>query len=229
MNLKHLLLLTIVVAAGLTACGKDKTQEALPNSNGRGPAPFDPGTTYAPLVTASNLTAQVTNPFFPLPVGGHWVYEGQTPDGFEHTEIDVLPGGQAVWGTMARIVHDVVMRDGALIEDTTDLFGQDTNGNTWYLGEDTTAYDAGTSTKLGTWTAGVDGALPGVALLGASAVGDIYRQEFKANEAEDVGEVVAINVAAQVPAGSFTGCVKTRDRTPLGPRRRRAQVLLSLA
>jgi hypothetical protein len=69
----------------------------------------------------------------------------------------------------------------------------------------------------GAWEAGVDGALPGIAMLADPRVGDAYYQEYYEGEAEDYGEVVEVDVAADVPAGSFTGCVKTRDTTKLEP------------
>jgi hypothetical protein len=42
-------------------------------------------------------------------------------------------------------------------------------------------------------------------------IGERYRQEFYEGEAEDWGRVLTVNEAVTVPAGSFTGCVKTED------------------
>ena len=51
----------------------------------------------------------------------------------------------------------------------------------------------------------------------APAVGDVYRQEFMPNVAEDVGRVVATGVTISVAYGTFHNCVKTMDGSPLEP------------
>ena len=206
----------LTLALGLmTACGAgNEGPDPLPRSNGRGPAPFDPGTAYAPLVNAATLTPQVTNPLFPMPVGAQWVYQARLDEGIERIEINVLSGTESVWGTSGRIVRDTVTVDGALVEDTWDWYGQDPDGHVWYLGENTAEYENGEIINHnGTWTAGVDGALPGVVMLAAPVVGDVYRQEYFAGEAEDLAKVVRVGVSVQVPAGAFTGCIETRDRS----------------
>ena len=48
-------------------------------------------------------------------------------------------------------------------------------------------------------------------------VGQQYRQEYYACEAEDKADVLALDAAVDVPAGSYAGCVKTHDFTPLDP------------
>ena len=61
----------------------------------------------------------------------------------------------------------------------------------------------------GSWEAGVDGALPGIVMPADPEVGDAYRQEFYAGEAEDMAEVIAVG-GSVVPAGSFDDVVTTR-------------------
>ena len=48
-------------------------------------------------------------------------------------------------------------------------------------------------------------------------VGDVYYQEYLAGEAEDMGEVMATDTSVKVPAGTWTGCVRTKDTTALDP------------
>ena len=68
-------------------------------------------------------------------------------------------------GIRARVVHDVVTEDGAVVEDTYDWYAQDKDGNLWYLGEDTKEYEDGkVASTAGSWQAGVDGAEPGIIL-----------------------------------------------------------------
>ncbi len=44
-----------------------------------------------------------------------------------------------------------------------------------------------------------------------------YRQEYKAGEAEDEGEVLSVDEKVEVPFGSYSGVLMTRDTTPLEP------------
>ena len=69
----------------------------------------------------------------------------------------------------------------------------------------------------GSWEAGIDGALPGIIMKADPKVGESYRQEYYAGEAEDMAEIVALEESVSVPGGSFTGCLKTIEWTPLEP------------
>ena len=193
-------ILFVGMAAGLlaaTGCGNDAT----------GPSPL-------PLPEPGSFGATVTNPFFPLTPGTTFHYASS--DGAETTVVEVLSEKKTILGISATVVHDQVFSEGELIEDTFDWFAQDADGNVWYLGEDSRELENGqvVSTE-GSWEAGVDGAQAGIIMWAdpAAHVGEEYRQEFAAGEAEDLGKVVA--VGETVPFGSFTGCVKTEDRNPL--------------
>jgi hypothetical protein len=109
--------------------------------------------------------------------------------------------------------------EGEVIEDTRDWFAQDRDGNVWYMGEDTAEYENGeVVSTAGSWEAGVDGAQPGIIMWAEIPdPGTQYRQEYYACEAEDFGEIVATNRSVTVPAGTFDGCLRTRDYTPLEP------------
>jgi hypothetical protein len=205
----------VVVALVAIGCG-GSDGDSLPHSNGQGPAPFDPGDPYDPDVDPAMLSAEITNALFPAPVGATWTYEAQTDEGVELDEISVDAETRAVWGATARVVRDTVYLDGEMVEDTWDWFAQDATGHVWYLGEETYEYENGMIVcDCGAWESGVDGALPGVIMLADPQVGDVYRQEYLAGEAEDVGEVVAIDEDVSVPAGSWSGCLKTRDRSAI--------------
>ena len=97
-----------------------------------------------------------------------WSYIEVTSDGeLEHITVEVLDERRIVMGVETIVVHDVVTdADGEVIEDTYDWFAQDDDGNVWYFGEDTTAYNDGVASHEGAWEAGVDGALPGIVMPG---------------------------------------------------------------
>jgi hypothetical protein len=88
----------------------------------------------------------------------------------------------------------------------------------WYLGEESKEYENGqVVSTAGSWEAGVDGAEAGIVMPAAPQIGQAYRQEYYAGEAEDRAEVLATGESVSVPGGSFTGCIRTADTTPLEP------------
>jgi hypothetical protein len=160
----------------------------------------------------------VTNPFFPLPPGQTFVYEGHTKDGFVHNDFIVTRKTKVILGITCTEVHDVVYLDGALAEDTLDWYAQDSQGNVWYFGENTAELENGRPVTLaGTFTAGVNGDKPGIIMEARSVPGDFYRQEFSLANAEDNALVVSLDATVNVPAGVFHHCLKTEETTPLEP------------
>lgn len=200
---------TCFFALGIAACGG--------SSDGL-PAPFEPGRDYVPDVDAADLGPAITNELMPFPVGATWTYHAETDEGLEVIDIVVLADTRDTWGASARVVRDTVFLADEMIEDTWDWYGQDSRGHVWYLGEDTTEYENGEPVcNCGAWESGVDGALPGIVMLAEPQVGDVYRQEFYEGEAEDYAEIVELDVTVEVPAGTFDGCMKTRDRSAIDP------------
>ena len=130
----------------------------------------------------------------------------------------MLADRKVILGVSCTTVHDVARVGHEVIEDTYDWFAQDSTGAVWYFGEDTKEMSGGAVVSTeGSWEAGVDGAKPGIIIPTDPVVGQTYRQEYYACEAEDMGEIVSLDASAAVPFGSYTGCLKTRDFTPLEP------------
>ena len=173
---------------------------------------------YDPRLDPAHFVAAIDNPFSPFPVGARWVYENDGAAGLERIEVEVTDQTRMILGIPARVVRDRGFLDGELVEDTQDWLAQDMDGNVWYLGELSYTVENGNVVSLeGSWEAGVDGAKPGLWMKGSPAVGDVYRQELKLGEAEDFGEVLSLAESITVPAGAFTACLKTRDRSALEP------------
>ena len=173
---------------------------------------------YDPVIDPTNFVRSVTNPFFLLPAGQTFVYEGQTKDGFVHNDFIVTHKTKMIMGVICTQVHDVVYLDGKLAEDTIDWYTQDRQGNVWYFGENTAELENGRPVTLaGTFTAGVNNDKPGIIMEANSVPGDFYRQEFSLGNAEDNALVVSLNTTVTVPRGTFTHCLKTLETTPLEP------------
>jgi hypothetical protein len=198
------------VAAGLVVgCGGDEQAAVI-----------DPGDggEYAVEIDPADFTDRIDNPYLPLLPGSRWVYEGVEEGETERVEVEVTDERREVMGISAVVVRDAVFVDGELVEDTLDWFAQDSEGNVWYLGEDSKEYEDGQLVGTeGSWEAGVDGALPGIVMLARPVEGEAYRQEYYEGEAEDLGEVLQLGQSETVPAGSFDDVVVIREWNPLEP------------
>lgn len=221
----QVLALLLVPLLALAACGGDDDGSGAPGaptgaSEGQAVAPALPQGSEPVELDPADFVAEIDNPYWPLAPGSRWVYRETDAEGAEQrVEVTVTNRTKTILGIEATVVHDVVTEDGEVIEDTYDWYAQDTDGNVWYLGEDTKEYENGeVVTTAGSWEAGVDGAQAGVIVPGDPQVGMAYRQEYYAGEAEDVGEILSLDERADVPFGSFDGLLMTKDTTPLEPK-----------
>lgn len=174
------------------------------------------------------------NPYFPLRVGYRWEYAGA-----ESISIEVRDATKRIEGVTCIVVNDRVGVDGRLVEDTDDWFAQRKDGTVVYCGEqvkdfETFAGDDPETPELvaidGSFKAGRDGALPGTQFLASPSVGDVYRQEWSLNNAEDAARVLSTSydfgsdpeLAAHVPQALAEllcdgDCVVTSEFTPIEP------------
>jgi len=168
----------------------------------------------------------IDNPYFPMTGTATLRYTG-SEDGhpidsyFEHTNTGP---GPVIAGVQSFVQHDREFEDGLLIEDTFDYFAQDTDGNLWYLGEDTTAYEYDDDGNLvdtdtsGTWRAGVNGALPGFAMPVDLDVGFNYYQEFaEQDEAVDQATTHALLDSLTVNGVTYHDVLQVLETTDLEP------------
>jgi hypothetical protein len=176
-----------------------------------------PDDDYNPVIEPANFVTTIDNPYFPLVPGTTYTYKGETEDGLEEIKVFVTDETKEILGVTCVVVRDTVTVDGELVEDTYDWYAQDKAGNVWYMGEDSKEYEDGevVSTE-GSWEAGVDGAKPGIIWQANPQVGESYRQEYYAGEAEDMAEVVSLNESVTVPNGSYN-TIQTKEWTPLEP------------
>ena len=171
---------------------------------------------YAPVIDPANFVSQIDNEFFPLIPGTVLIYEGTTAEGTEHIEVNVTFETKVILGVACVVVNDTVWVDGELAELTYDWYAQDTEGSVWYFGEDSKEYSGGVVVSTeGSWEAGVDGAQPGIVMKADPTVGDEYRQEYYKGEAEDMAEVLALNVSVDITYDTFVDCLRTKEWTPL--------------
>ena len=208
-GMTRILLPCAACAVALSACSAGApASTSLPQNDD--PVTLDPTT----------FTTEIDNPYWPMEPGTRWSYVESDPDGGELT-VDVTVTSQTeeiANGITARVVRDTVRSGGEIVEDTFDWYAQDAAGAIWYLGEDTAEFEDGELvSRGGSFEAGVDGALPGIAVPADPEPGMEYRQEYAAGEAEDNGAVLIVDELVEVPYGRFDGALLTRDTNALEP------------
>jgi hypothetical protein len=200
----------------LTACGGDDGDD----SGGQTAADRFPQTTEPANLDPADFTTEIDNPYFPLSVGSRWIVRVTDAKGLEQRQVVTVTDQtkQIADGVEARVVHDVVSEGGQQVEVTDDWYAQDSAGNVWYFGEDTAEYENGKlKTRSGSFEAGVDGADAGIAMPAQPEVGQTYRQEYYAGQAEDRTAVLSLEEQAQSPFGHFNDVLLTKDYTPIEP------------
>lgn len=192
---------------GLVACTDSARSSSADETllpQGDDPVDLDP----------ADFTTEIDNPYWPMEPGTRWTYREIDEKGRKVKVVVIVTWEtkRIANGITARVVRDTVSKDGALIEDTLDWYAQDSEGNVWYMGEDTAGFENGRiKTREGSFEAGVDGALPGIAMPADPQPGLAYRQEYYKGEAEDNGEVLSTEEMAEVPFGQFGNVLLTKD------------------
>jgi hypothetical protein len=167
----------------------------------------------------AEFTTEIDNPYLPFAVGNRWVYR-ETEDGEPDQRVVVVVTDRTKTianGIEAVVVRDTVTQGGELVELTDDWFAQDSEGNVWYLGEDTVSYENGKPDRSGSFEAGVNGADAGVIMPAHPEAGMTYREEYYKGHAEDRSKVLSLDEQAESPFGHFTGALLTKDYTPVEP------------
>jgi hypothetical protein len=169
------------------------------------------------VINPHHFVRHITNPYLPWRPGSVWVYQGIKDGQTQRDVVKVLTRTKSILGVTATVVSDVATHNDTVLERTEDWYAQDRDGNVWYLGESTGAYEGGTVDTSGSWQAGVDGAIPGIVMNAVPQVGDTHRQEYWAGQAEDQYWLVDLGQHVTVPFGAFSHGVLTLEWTRLEP------------
>jgi hypothetical protein len=206
------LCLAAVVAS--TVGGVAIAASPMPSNGAASPIPtaaFDP----------ADFSATVDNPWFPLVPGTTLTYKGSSDGGPSTDVFEVTHDTAVIAGVPVTAVHDSVLEAGKKVEETTDWYAQDRDGNVWYFGEDTQTFDArgNVESTEGSWQAGVDGAQPGIFMPAEPAIGRSFQQESYRGHAEDWFVILLMGQSepVKVPYGSYPDAMVTAEWTPLEP------------
>ncbi len=235
MNRKWLRAFPLLLAGTLVCAGCTSTQDGPSVNNPPGP-PSPPAVDSPPAsalpgpklpagaepvsLDPANFSADITNPYWPMKPGTRWIYrgieEGEAPQ--DIVTVATTSTKKLANGITARVVRDTARSEGQIVEDTVDWYAQDSAGNVWYMGEQTAEFENGkVVSRAGSWEAGKDGAMPGIMIPAQPQVGQRYRQEYKKGDAEDNGEVLAMNNLVEVKAGQYRRTLVTMDTSTIEP------------
>jgi hypothetical protein len=166
---------------------------------------------------ATSFSAHVSNEWFPLRPGSRYLYTGVKDAKRARDVVVVTHQTKTIEGVPCVAVRDRLYLNGRLEERTTDWYSQDSRGNVWYFGEDTAELDRQgkvTSTE-GTWSAGVDGAKPGIYMPAHPRLGQSAEQEYYKGHAQDGFKVIGL--FSTVAGHGNTNALLTQETTPLEP------------
>jgi hypothetical protein len=165
---------------------------------------------------AGPFSAEIDNPFFPLPVGTQWILTGEEDGAPLRVVISSLADTEVVAGVTTRVVEEREWEDAELVEVSRNFFAQTADGTVCYYGEDVDDYEAGEIVGHGgAWRAGVNGALPGILIPAHPEVGQTFKQEVAVGVAEDHAEQVAAGESVEVGLGTFTDTIRYEETSPL--------------
>ena len=199
--------------------------QAAPTSVAAAPAPCSLPAPFRARDFSSAL--RIDNRFLPMRPGTQKTYWGYVVDAGErvpHTIVTTVTDlYKEIDGVRSRVVLDVDLSSGEVVESELAFFAQDDGGRVWNTGEYPEEYENGRFTGApSTWISGQAHATAGVHMLGDPAVGSAGREYLQgrapAIDFLDCAAVHGLGGTAKVPAGAFTSILTTFERSPLDSR-----------
>jgi hypothetical protein len=167
---------------------------------------------YDPQINATEFRAVVQNRFFTIMEGEKLIYSGAGD-----REL-TLPGDtKRILDVETVILYETVRRGGTVVKEAEHYIAQDADNNIWCFGQKIVNNPDDMPDTAGSWEAGVDKAKPGIWMKNFPQVGESFPQEYYKNGAEDIAEILSTSDTVETPFGTYFGCIKMRDWSPLAP------------
>src|ERR1700736_734669 len=147
----------VVIGAMLVACagiGLVAAADGIPAVLNKAISEKLPTVNFTPAFDAQNFTDHVDNPYFPLKPGTTFIYTGLKGGQQARETFAVTDDHKTILGVQTPVVHHTLYAAEKVVEQTTDWYAQDKQGNVWYFGEATRALHNGKWTTEGSWQAG---------------------------------------------------------------------------
>ena len=145
--------------------------------------------------------------------------------------ITVLDETIEINGVQTRVVRERETANGELVEGSRNYFAicKPTN-SVFYFGEDVNIYEDGQIVSHeGAWRAGENDAQAGIIMPGTLLIGARYFQEIAPDVAMDRAEILKVDAEISTPFDDFTGCLQTRETTPLEPSASEIKLMLPVS
>jgi hypothetical protein len=206
-----LLTLAVLGSAGVASA------DAGAAAGGRGAPQCQPLEPYSPG-NFSDPTG-IDNRYLPMVPGTQLVYEGQTAEGSQQVVFTVTDLVKDVDGVTTRVIYDVDLERGVVVEAELAFFAQDEAGNVWSLGEYPEEFEGGEFAGApDVWLTGKRNAQPGIHMPAdpERVLGVQYLQgRVPGIEFLDCATIVDLDGELTVPAGHFTDILTTHETSPL--------------
>ncbi len=171
-----------------------------------------------PLVSPdpSDFVERIDNPWFPLEPGTVWTYATGARGSGTTLVVTVTDRTRVLAGVRTIEVHEVETDTaGRVVEEGRDWFAQDTSGNVWRFGEETSSTDPVSAALDADWQAGVAGAQAGLMMPATPRLGDGYREAYLPGTVEDQVTVLSLTQQRTVEAGTFEDLLLIQEESPL--------------
>jgi hypothetical protein len=170
-------------------------------------------------VPKENFTSSGRNDYFVLEPFWQMTLEGKEDGEKARLIVTVLNKTKTIDGVETRIVEERETVNDKLSEVSRNYFAIDkTTNDAYYFGEETDTYkDGKVADHEGSWEAGKDGATFGLFMPAKPKVGQKFYQENAPKVAMDRVEVLSVRDKVNIQAGTFDGCLKTEETSPLEP------------
>ncbi len=162
------------------------------------------------------------NPYFILEPGHQLVLAGEEDKEELELVITVLRDTEmlsvdGIGQVRTRVVEEREWLGGELVEISRNFFAICVETNSvFYFGEDVDIFEDGEIVSHeGAWRAGENGAHPGLIMPGTFLLGSRYFQELAPEVAMDRAENAAMNLTAEVPAGTFEDSILVFETSTL--------------
>ena len=165
-------------------------------------------------IEARKFATTGKNRFFILQPGYQIVLESKT----DKVMITVLDETRQIGDVLTRVVEEREFENGEIVEVSRNFFAIcRTTGDVFYFGEEVDDYKDGKVVGHGgAWRADEKGCKAGIIMPGTVLLGARHYQEMAPN-AMDRAEVIADDVTLKTPAGTFKGCIRVKETSPLEP------------
>jgi hypothetical protein len=223
MPLHKLMTLLVCLSLGVFACAAEEEDDDDDDDDDEDEESAAQYESFESLSTdvcdpaTGTFSADIDNPYFPLPVGQQATLSGEDDEGVTiRVQITVLDQIEQVAGVDTRVVEEAEWEDGEQIEISLNYYAQASDATVCYFGEQVDIIEDGEVTAHdGSWRADDSGNAPGIMMPGDPGAGVKYAQESAPGVAEDMSAITSLGDAVSTPAGDYTDTVRAFDWNPL--------------